>query len=686
MKIVRDTPFEFGYLVAQVRPPQPSLTIVVKATFTLAHGLACPLAPVQVPCGGDVHHDDEPSQSLRYDSDYAVLKPRGECTVVGTCHPPAGSPPGVSGVAFKIGSVTKALAVFGDRQWVRRALVQVASEPAPFAAMPLRWERSFGGAGFDRNPVGVGAGSATTPTGARHPLPNVEDPRQMMRSAGARPDPAGCFPIPRTWPARTRRAGTCDAEWLRTRWPDLPRDFDWGYFNAAPEDQQIQGYWRGDEEIVLRNLRPGLPLVQTRLPGRRARCFVASGGRLREVAMQLDTLAVDADAGVVFAVWRGVTEVASEKLTDIERLFVMDEPLAARTTVAGCGARMEALLAAEAADDNGFAPVAVPGIDPGIDPGAGPSTAAPAVTPPAVPRAEIAERLQRGEGFAGEDLSGADLSGMDLAGRDLAGAILAGAVLEGASLAGASMAGAMLAGAVLRGAVLRGAVLTNADMTGVSAAGAVLDGAVLDGAVLVGAALAGAKLKGASLRGAELTQADLTGADLREARLDKADLTGATLDGADFTRASLVDATLEGVSAARVTMDECDLTKLRASDGARFPDGSFRNARAKGSRWGGAVLDRAVFLFADLERADFSAASLVGASLGGCTLRGARFQEARMSGASLLKADAMEANFEAADLSQADLRGANLFGAQLWRAHTAGARFEQANLTRTRLA
>ena len=32
-------------------------------------------------------------------------------------------------------------------------------------------------------------------------------------------------------------AGTYDDSWKQTRWPGLPEDFDFGYWNCAPEDQ-----------------------------------------------------------------------------------------------------------------------------------------------------------------------------------------------------------------------------------------------------------------------------------------------------------------------------------------------------------------------------------------------------------------------------------------------------------------
>ncbi len=142
----------------------------------------------------------------------------------------------------------------------------------------------------------------------------------MVRSAADRPDPAGAFPIAPTWPARRAVSGTYDEAWQRTRWPYFPEDFDWGYFNAAPRDQQIEGYWRGDEEIELTGLHPAEPLIRCRLPGVRPRVFLHHSGAdagLREVALNLDTITLDIDTLRVHVVWRGLAEIARETLEGI---------------------------------------------------------------------------------------------------------------------------------------------------------------------------------------------------------------------------------------------------------------------------------------------------------------------------------------------------------------------------------
>lgn len=745
MDIVKDTVMEVGYVVWQVRPPKPSLTVVAKATFVLAPGEACTLAAEQHPVTGPVFYEDDPQRSMRLDTDLAIWKTRGECFLAGSCHPPGGKPVPVSAVSFQIGKVSKALAVIGDRAWSK---VGVLSAPKPFTSMPLCYERSFGGPGNDANPLGS-------------PAPNIENPRELITSPRSNPKPVGAFPIPPEWKSRLKRAGTYDKKWQTQRWPYFPEDFDGSFFNAAPEDQWIDGFWRGDEEIVLQNLHPRHASLRSRLPALRARAFLREKeGGFREVPLRLDTITVDADAGLVFVLWRGMAEVKSESLEEVEFLYLAHEPLAEPLSPEAHRARFEQKLLEREKEEEEFEPEAPPPTplpeavavadaeepDPPLAPeaeaklqemlaaappeaeGAEDSKQAPpaADTAASLRKSLAASGLEKDEAaqellagletpeeqapapeaepvaenprdrfwrnvkakvsVAGEDWSKADLSKLDLRGVDLTGAILQDCSLREARLDEANLSGANLSGAELTQASFRKACLDGADLTGVSAASAVFEEASLEGATLNGGDFSKASFKKARCVGAELFEARLPQVDLREACLDEADLTGAKLEGARLDGASLKDTELAEADASRASFDGANLTQLRASRGVRMAQASFKRVQAAQSRWGGALLDETDFSFSELERADFSGASLVKARFNGCNLPHSRFASARLVGVSMLKANVFEGLFEAADLSHADLRGANLFGAEFWKAETSSTRLEQAILTRTKLA
>jgi len=100
MRFVKDTPLEIGFRSAQLRPPTPSLTFVVKGTFELVPDAPARLSEEQRFPAGEAFVDDDPTQPLRSGSDYALLKPRGECLLVGEARAPRGEPVTMLPVAF----------------------------------------------------------------------------------------------------------------------------------------------------------------------------------------------------------------------------------------------------------------------------------------------------------------------------------------------------------------------------------------------------------------------------------------------------------------------------------------------------------------------------------------------------------------------------------------------------------
>jgi hypothetical protein len=128
--------------------------------------------------------------------------------------------------------------------------------------------------------------------------------------------------------------GNYKGKYLEERWPWFPQDFDWGHYNAAPPDMQVEGYLRGDEDLLFENLHPENPQYRSKLPGLRARCFASipadsgsEGGRFHEVPLNLDTLWIDMDDEKLVLVWRGWMEVVSEDYEEVEHIFIMSESL-----------------------------------------------------------------------------------------------------------------------------------------------------------------------------------------------------------------------------------------------------------------------------------------------------------------------------------------------------------------------
>lgn len=161
------------------------------------------------------------------------------------------------------------------------------------------------------------------------PGPQVDDPRQPLRDVvlarnpaspvdargmaeaaaayGAAPVGFGC--IGRSWAPRLQRAGCYDDAWLRERWPKLPQDFSFSYWNCAPDDQQMPHPADGGlrfmlDHLVAPELAPSGRVV-FELPPYRA--FVLArfqNGVMHPIPMRVDTLLVDTQAMTVAQVWR----------------------------------------------------------------------------------------------------------------------------------------------------------------------------------------------------------------------------------------------------------------------------------------------------------------------------------------------------------------------------------------------
>lgn len=257
--------------------------------------------------------------------DAGVPKSRGEFLIHGLAFTREGWPQTGIAVRARVGAREKILHVLGDRYWRG----STASEPQPFTSMPIDWAHAFGGPSFAHNPLGKGADEVDLEGTKVRFLPNVELPREHVQSPRQRPEPAGFMPIDISWPQRTKLAGTYDADWLENHFPGLARDVDWGIFNIAPRDQQIEGWWQPGDRYELENLHPDKPLITGELPDFRARVFVSRKHRgpeaLDEVELSLQTLWLFPDAERAVLIFQGSTRVREEDGADIAHLVVAAE-------------------------------------------------------------------------------------------------------------------------------------------------------------------------------------------------------------------------------------------------------------------------------------------------------------------------------------------------------------------------
>ena len=719
MKIVchsRDS-LATGWVVASL-PDSPQGCIAglgacffVKANYRLRQGdVPIPWTDGAVTGCGDVAPDGNPFHGISYASDWVPHKPFGEFMAVGTAYSPSPTGSVAYQVRMQVGNASKSLDVIGDRVWNTSLLGRHSPGPAsPVKAVPLDYAHAWGGPKYPYNPVGRGFRTDA--------MPNLEVPGDHALKYTAEAQPAGFAPIPPSWPQRSAKLRGPDGQWRRHRWPWLPEQFDYTFFNAAPPDQWIDGFFRGDESLRFVNMHPEHAVYTTRLPGMRARCFVtkrqgdddSQPASLCEVPLSLDTLWVDMDKEKLSLVWRGRTPVRSVKLRDVESLLVLLEPLdepdhplahyeamfAQEPVVAeappamarerfdfaamkaGIEAKVEAVkkeiaeiekLVPEVMNSPQMAKIKATGH---VPPPPQEFEAAVAVARESGEKqlARLRETLQRNPAATAEQMEAAKKASALLSqGLDDLLTVPAQVAAKQAEL-DAKIAAAFPPKKVIdrtafdveaaRREGFAKAKLRDADFTGLDLSGVSFAGAFLRGAKFVGAKLCGADLSGANLCGA-----DLSGADLAGARLDHADLQKAIVAGAVWKQASLTQAKLSGL----------DLTGADFS-GATGTRPDFTEAILASATFCGANLPQAVFRKAVLADADFTHTHLQGADLGFAKAPGVRMADSDLS---RLRAG------HGADFSNADLRRIKADGS-IWKgSNLAKANFQQASLVRAR--
>ena len=694
MDIKNRTTFAFGPIMGRVNFPSHTATLVAKAAFKLVPGDTC--VPADEPAGleGDVLSKAETPECL-YDADLAFFKPKADLLLSGYAYQPGGKAAPALTATFTVGGWSKSIACLGNRTWEKGLIRSSMSEPEPFTRVAITWANAYGGPKFASNPAGKGHKNPI--------LPNLENPNDLIGGAGDKPTPMSFGPVHRTWKLRTKKMGSYNNKWLKERWPAFPEDFDWTYFNAGAEDQQLEGFLRGDEQITLKNLHREHAELTCKLPGIRSRVLIREGeeNKLREIPMNLDTLYVDAEAELVYLTWRGIANVSDEDWLECNDILVVEEKLGEERTVeqllplfeeeaeeeeleegeepltpeqrqAQVDAMMKEFDAAEAQANQYEANIKQQvkdslEADEGIDLEAAISQAKNAKPDDPMKAMErFAAAIAEDQAGLPKGVNAADFNPM--ADPDVQELMKIKASAKPPSETSQIVS-------VMKSGEAAGGDFSKSDLSGQDLEGANLSDTYLDEANLEGANLKGADLKFASLYGANLKNADLSEADLSDADLSTADLTGAKLEGAILNDTTFTQAVL----------DDAVLTKAVGNNTG------FMEVSAKGTTFAEASLNEAVFTNSDLSAADFCGATLTSADFSAVKAAEAKFDGAQMANfrggdesdftkASFTNVNAPDSVWEKSTLVEADFHEANLAEAQLPFADLTGARLLEANL------
>ncbi|MFC4299695.1 DUF2169 domain-containing protein [Castellaniella hirudinis] len=655
-------------------------------------------------------------------------KQRGELLVAGCCYPPKGHLMQPVAVHVQAGTLSKQLAVFGERRYGPGGHI---SSPRPFDRMPVTLAHAFGGAEVPANAQGKGA---DVTDGAE--LPNIEYPGQLIASASDHPAPACLGPLPPDGPQRAGHLGDFSEDWLKNRWPHLPAEVDPRFFQAAPEDQQIQGYWKGGEQILVRNMHPEHPDLHGQVPALRPRFFIhqtkpdGEPGFL-ELYVHADTLWLLPEQNLGLVIYRAAITVNLPEARDVNCFYAEFEPQdTPELPIEHYTERCLRLAAPEAFRN-------IPDLDTLQDEYADLSGQEllekvreqkalfqQALESHDIDEASLQRQLQENphtrrfaqiiaqrngslSGFLNEiegllalltsedalSHSPSPRPGLEALGPSRVQTAQEAPIAPIESGHTAALGDEHLAShnrqTVLahmsQGRTCSGLDLSQANLAGLDLAGMDFSNAMLMGANLRGAQLQGATLEGANLQGATFDAANLAGGQLTQATLDQAsfagaNLQGARLDGSDCNEANFSGADLTGASLHQTNLSRAWLQRVKA-------------ARVQATN--------ADFSHANLEGADFQSASLDRADFSGTRLKQARFDHASCVAGNFTQADLTNTSLPRCDLSASQAgpgtiwSGANLqeaildeicwMGATLDGATLVGIKAQQADFSDTSL-
>ena len=643
--------------------------------------------------------------------DLSMPKPQGEVLVFGKCFAPRGRE--ITGAApyFRVGPLTKRAIVFGRRFHRSGPFVHSSTNPEPFTEMDLSWENAFGGPGYGLNPVGKGLIPVQNQRGETlYPLPNVEDPDHLLTSLNDRPHPFAFGPLGLDWPARLKNIGHFDKKWFTERWPGLPDDFNFHYFNLAPEDQRLDGFFKGDEPIQIRSMHPDKHDQLSHLPGLGCRLFVnqtsGQGEAFQEWRTDLDTLILIPHLDLGLLIWHGLGPSADDEAENISHILTDLEPIADspknKDYYRGCLINgfedppmeppLEALVEKTPVDTEGAPETQTPSTET-VMPEAPDS--GPADNPSAFLETEPVENDQRFDILMrllgmppDQGFPPASASPVMPEPADMAGALIAYLKMGGSN---PEVLTAML------DLAREGKKITRelADLEKLAelplqkpaeepepsppevdsppreprdpTRESVLAGYAL-GKSFAGRDLTGLDLSGCCLAGIDLYQAMLEDVNFSRADLSQADLTGAILTGADLTGAVMSESRLSRVSASRAIFTGADLS------GANLSAGDFT----------GADMSQARLIQADLSGGRFNDALIVEINGMGVKAPKADFSGAQVRKASFVKAEMPGALFSGAGLNSASFSETILTEARFDRAKGEGALFQNADLCKCR--
>lgn len=295
--------------------------VVLRGSFQLVNNHPLKLVQKQEPLVMvDEYHGNPKNSSLKIEHNIAPYKPRTDIHINATAFAPGGKPLPYWKAGVSLGEkVKKELLITGPRYWKYNWTGGwELTESLPVAQVPIHYEQAYGGSwqngkelhAFPENPIGLGyVNKELLNKDKLIPAPQIlpiDNPFPKMEK-GIKVE--GLGPLGASWQPRLRFAGTFNVIWEKTRWPDLPEDFKFDFYNSAHPDLIYPGFVHGNEEIQLINLSPESN-IRFSLPGYTLALLIRwEDGRIAPAPMALDTIHIDTKEMKTYLVWRGLFPV-----------------------------------------------------------------------------------------------------------------------------------------------------------------------------------------------------------------------------------------------------------------------------------------------------------------------------------------------------------------------------------------
>ncbi len=334
-----NTPYKAELALIADENGRDVMLVLVKQTYELSATGELTLAEEQADICFEGEYFGEPGlSSLKIAPEANFSKLATDVVLIGQAHAPDGQPVTEMDAGIKVGPVQQHVKVIGDRVWEKRVTGKIVnwvmSAPQTFTTIPLTYENAFGGQDLtpddekhyayeSRNLIGKGVIAKNSQLDVV-PLPNLEDPKNLIQSPGDRPQPMGFGFISPDWQPRLGYSGTYDKHWETTRLPMLPTDFKREFFNAAHPKLKANVFLQGNEPVFLVNVCPQ-GNMKFDLPGQEPQIlFKFQYKNPVKLQIDLDTIIVNTDEMQVSLLWRATQDVFN-RVYEMEEIIINDK-------------------------------------------------------------------------------------------------------------------------------------------------------------------------------------------------------------------------------------------------------------------------------------------------------------------------------------------------------------------------